>query len=77
MGLSRVVHRTIHCLAVLVDRKRHFALLKLCYDATFVPWNAPQLLLGFPLVCGVCHSYKYCVELIYRPSPPFLKSGAG
>ena len=39
----------------------------------YVPWNVPQLLLGFPLVYGVWHSYKYCVELIYRAFVPFIK----
>ena len=53
--------------------KIHFALLKLCYGAAYVPWNVPQLLLGFPLVYGVWHSYKYCVELIYRAFLPFIK----
>ena len=27
----------------------------------------------FPLVYGVWHSYKYCVEFIYRAFPPFIK----
>ena len=53
--------------------KIHFALFKLCYGAAYVAWNVPQLLLGFPLVCGVWHSYKYCVELIYRAFLPFIK----
>ena len=53
--------------------KIQFALLKLCYGAAYVPWNVPQLLLGFPLVYGVWHSYKYCVELIYRAFLPFIK----
>ena len=53
--------------------KIHFALLKLCHGAAYVPWNVPQLLLGFPLVYGIWHSYKYCVELIYRAFLPFIK----
>ena len=43
-----------------------------------VHWNVPQLLLGFPLVYGVWHGYKYCIELIYRaflPLPKFLEQG--
>ena len=31
------------------------------------------MLLGFPLVYGVWHSYKYCVELIYRAFLLFIK----
>ena len=53
--------------------KIHFALHKLCYGAAYVPWNVPQLPLGFLLVYGVWHSYKYCVELIYRAFLPFIK----
>ena len=73
VDLSCVEHRTRHCVPLLVDMKIHFALLKLCYGAAYVPWNVPQLLLGFPLVYGVWHSYKYCVELIYRAFLPFIK----
>ena len=69
---SFVEHRTRHCAPLLVDRKIHFALLKLCYGAAYVPWNVRQLLLGFRLVYGVRHSYKYCVELIYRAFLPFI-----
>ena len=53
--------------------KIHFALLKPCYSAAYVPWNVPQLLLGFPLVYGVWHSYKYCVDMIYKAFLPFIK----
>ena len=73
VDLSCVEHRTRHCVPLLVDMKIHFALLKLCYGAAYVPWRVPQLLLGFPLVYGVWHSYKYCVELIYRAFLPFIK----
>ena len=73
VDLSCVEHRTRHCVPLLVNMKIHFALLKLCYGAAYVPWNVPQLLLGFPLVYGVWHSYKYCVELIYRAFLPFIK----
>ena len=73
VDLSCVEHRTKHCVPLLVDMKIHFALLKLCYGAAYVPWNVPQLLLGFPLVYGVWHSYKHCVELIYRAFLPFIK----
>ena len=73
VDLSCVEHRTRHCFPLLVDMKIHFALLKLCYGAAYVPWNVPQLLLGFPLVYGVWHSYKYCVELIYRAFLLFIK----
>ena len=73
VDLSCVEHRTRHCVPLLVDMKIHFALLKLCYGAAYVPWNVPQLLLGFPLVYGVWHSYKYCVESIYRAFLPFIK----
>ena len=75
---SCVQHRTRHCVPLLVDMKIHFALLKLCYGAAYVPWNVPQLLLGFHLVYGVWHSYKYGVELIYRAFLPlimFLEQG--
>ena len=71
--LSCVEHRTRHCVPLLVDMKIHFALLKLRYGAAYIPWNVPQLSLDFPLVYGVWHSYKYCVELIYRAFPPFIK----
>ena len=71
--LSYVEHRTRHCVPLLVDMKIHFALLKLCYGAAYVPWNVPQLLLRFRLVYSVWHSYKYCVELIYRAFLPFIK----
>ena len=73
VDLSCVEHRTRHCVPLLVDMKIHFALLKLCYGAAYAPWNVPQLLLGFPLVYGVWHSYKYCVELIYGAFLPFIK----
>ena len=73
VDLSCVEHRTRHCVPLLVHMKIHFALLKLCYGAAYVPWNVPQLLLGLPLVYGVWHSYKYCVELIYRAFLPFIK----
>ena len=73
VDLSCVEHRTRHCVPLLVDMKIHFALLKLFYGAPYVPWNVPQLLLGFPLVHGVWHSYKYCVGLIYRAFLPFIK----
>ena len=74
VDLSCVEHRTTkHCVTLLVDRKIHFALLRLYYGAAYVPWNVPQLLLGFPLVYGVWESYKYCVELIYRASLPFIQ----
>ena len=73
VDLSRVEHRTRHCGPLLVDMKTHFALFKLCYGATYVPWNVPQLLLGFTLVNGVWHSYKYCIELIYRAFLRFIK----
>ena len=73
VDLSCVEHRTRHCIPLLVDMKIHFALLKLCYGAAYVPWNVPQLLLGFPLVYGVWHSCKYCVELIYTAFLPFIK----
>ena len=66
VDLSCVEQRTRHCVPLLVDMKKDFALLKLCYGAAYVYWNVPQLLLGFPLVYGVWHSYSYCVELIYR-----------
>ena len=68
-----VEHRTRHCVPLLLDMKIHFALLKLCYGAAYVPWNVPQLLLGFALVYGVLHNYEYCVELIYRPFLPLIK----
>ena len=70
---SCVEHRTRQCVPLLSDMKIHFALLKLCYGAAYAPWNVPQLLLGFPLVYGVWHSYKYCVELIHRAFLPFIK----
>ena len=70
---SCVEHRTRHRVPPLVDMKIHFALLKLCYGAAYVPWNVPQLLLGFPGLHGVWHSYKYCVELINRAFLPFIK----
>ena len=73
VDLSCVKHRSWHSVQLLVDMKIHFALLKLCYGAAYVPWNVPQRLLGFPLVYGVWHSYKYCVELIYRGFLPFIK----
>ena len=73
VDLSCVEHRTRNCVPLLVDMKIHFPLLKLCYGAAYVPWNVPQLLLGFPLVYCVWHSYKYCVELIYRAFLPFIK----
>ena len=66
VDLSCVEHRTRHCVPLLVDMKIHFALLKLCYGAAYGPWNVP-------LVYGVWHSYKYCVELIYRAFLPFIK----
>ena len=47
VDLSCVEHRTRHCVPLLVDMKIHFALLKLCYGAAYVPWNVPQLLLVF------------------------------
>ena len=78
VDLSCVEHRTRHCVPLLVDMKMHFALLKLCYGAAYVPWNVPQLPLGFPLVSGVYHSYKYCAQLIYRAFLPlinFLEQG--
>ena len=56
-----------------MDTKIRFAPLKLCYGAAYVPWNVPQLLLGFSLVYGVSHSYKYNVELLYRAFSPFIK----
>ena len=73
VNLSCVEHRARHCVPLLVDMKIHFALRKLCYGAAYVPWNVPQLLLGFPLVYGVWHSYKSCVELIHRAFLPFIK----
>jgi hypothetical protein len=42
VDLSCVEHRTRHCVPLLVDMKIHFALLKLCYGAAYVPWNVPQ-----------------------------------
>ena len=53
--------------------KIHFSLLKLCYGAAYVPCNVPQLLLRFPLVYGVQHTYKYCVELLCMAFLPFIK----
>ena len=73
VDLSFVEHCTRHCAPLLVDMKIHFALLKLWYGAAYVPWYVPQLLLGFPLVYTVWHSYTYCVELIYRAFLPFIK----
>ena len=73
VGLSCVEHRTRQCVPLLLDMKIHFAVRKLCYGAAYVPWNVPQLLLGFPLVYGVWHSYKYYIELIYRAFLPFIK----
>ena len=37
VDLSCVEHRTRHCVPLLVDMKIHFALLKLCYGAAYVP----------------------------------------
>ena len=62
-------HQALCCAA----REHEKTLLKLCYGAAYVPWNVPQLLLGFPLVYGVRHSYKYDVELMYRAFLPFIK----
>ena len=73
VDLRCVEHRTRHGVPPLVDMKIHFALLKPCYGATYVLWNVPQLLLGLSLVFGVWHSYKYCVDLIYRAFMPFIK----
>ena len=73
VDLSFVEHRTTNCVSLLVDMETHLALLKLCYGAAYVPWNVPQLPLGLPLVYGVWHGYKYCIELIYRSFLPFLK----
>ena len=61
VDLSFVEHRTTNCVPLLIDMKTHLAPLKLCYGAAYVPWNVPQLPLGFPLVYGVWHSYKYCI----------------
>ena len=73
VDLSCVQHGTRRCVPLLVDIKIHFALLKLCDGAAYVSWNVPQLLLGFPLVYGVWHSYKYCIELLYRAFLSFIK----
>ena len=73
VDLSCVEHCIRHCVPPLVDIKIHFTPFKLCYGAAYVPWNIPQLLLGFPLVYGVWHSYSYCLELIYGAFVPFFK----
>ena len=73
VDLTCVEHCTTHCVPLLVDMKIHFALLKLCYGAVYVLWNTGQLLLGFPLIHGIWHSYKYCAELFHRALLPLIK----
>ena len=80
VGLLEFV-RGLECLQVkmrrivpfLIDMKISYALLKMSFGASYVPWHIDQFVLGHPLLYGVWHPYKYLVEIAQKAFAPIIK----
>ena len=62
----------------LIDMKIFYALLKMSYGASYAPWHVHLFFLGHPLIHGVWHPYKDCVEMTYSTfttNVKFLEQG--
>ena len=76
-GLECLQVKTRRTVPFLIDMKIFYALLKMSFGASYAPWHVDQFLLGHPLLYGVWHPYKYCVEITYKAFAPiqFLEQG--
>ena len=50
-----------------------YALLKMCYGASYAPGHVDQILFGRPLMYGCWHVYKYFDEMTYKAFVPIIK----
>ena len=72
-GLQCLQLKTRWIVPFLTDMKIFYALLKMFYRASYVPWHVDQFLLGHPLIYGVWHPYRYSVEMTYKACIPIVK----
>ena len=72
-GLECLQVKTRRTLPFLIDIKIFYALTKMSFGASYAPWHVDQFVLGHPLLYGVWHPYKYCVEITYKAIAPIIK----
>ena len=72
-GLECLQVKTRRTVPFLIDMKIFYALLKMSFGASYVPWHIDQFVLGHPLLYGDWHPYKYLVEIAYKAFAPIIK----
>ena len=63
---------TRRALPVLVDMNIHYRLMKLLYSVNTMHLDMRMWLSAFPLLYGVWHPYKYCVQMVFRKFFPIF-----
>ena len=63
-GLECLHVNTRRTVPFLIDMKIFYALLKMSFGASYAPWH---------LLYGVCHPYKYSVEITYKAFAPIIR----
>ena len=59
-------------MALLVDCKIHYRVLKILYSRASPDWNFPDWLRGISLIYGVWHPYKHVCNIIWRKFFPLF-----
>ena len=72
-GLECLQVKTRPTVPFLIDMKIFYALLKMSFGASYAPWHVDQFLLGYPLLYGIGHPYKYSVEITYKTFAHVIK----
>ena len=72
-GLEWLPVKTRQTVQFLMDMKIFYALLKMSFGASYAPLHVDHFLLGRRLLYGVCHPYKYSVEITCKAFAPIIK----
>ena len=67
-----VQQATRHDLAMCVDMKIHYELLKHLYGQRYTSWNFQLHWSSLPLIYGVWHPYKHMITMLYRNFMPII-----
>ena len=70
LGVLQIQTRRV--VPVCVDMKIHYALAKMMYGQAYWRWKVGEKLVGFPIIQGVWHPYKYCVQQVYKKFLPVM-----
>ena len=63
---------TRRALPLLVDMNIHYRIMKMMYSVNCVHLDTRQWLSAFPVLYGVWHPYKYCLNVVYRKFFPIF-----